>query len=1159
MYLKKLELCGFKSFADKTVLTFEPGVSSIIGPNGCGKSNISDSIRWCLGEQRAKSMRSKNMQDVIFGGTRTRATAGMSEVTLTFDNSQNTIPIDYSEVAVTRRLFRSGESEYFINKVQCRLKDIKDLFLDTGIGSGGYSIIEQNKVEELVMANPEIRREFFEEAAGVAKYKVRREETLHRLEKIEADMSRLDDSLKIYENQIKQLDIQAKKAKQYKKYQEDLAKYEIADIVNNLARGYEQLAILKKDLEPKIREFETLNTSLSQLEAEIEDLRLTQVENNDRYVSLNSELSDFKTSIALADSKIGNLRQKDAELIAEQERLRIEIEDAQGKILKYENDIATINTNDDGIEEEVERLKAECSEKEIRYNSVKEQLANLEKQEDYIRNNLESLDQTKDSLINSKTSVFQEQADANAEVGSIERTIIRMQSEIEPSTQEIENYEQTLLQSKNFLVELEEKESSTKQVVLNVETEIDNLKEKSIEYRKKIAGLEGRISTLKEFDSTDPIRASVKALTDAGYIKATVSGIISPDIDKIEIVANALGEKIDYLICDTMQQAENAVKFLHENGLCKLTFIVLEKIPDTIQIQQSTDNAVELFKLLNCSSEYEKVGKFLSTGIFINDDKVYGQAIVFGGGKNISDKPVLIDEQIKKMQQEIDSIQQELEKITLEIDKQSDIKLNISFDNQKNSNEKIRINAQIENFNEIIAQKRADIADTVSEIEKLGKDKEIKKQIADGVNERVANIDQQLADIETESAELNENLNKIEAEMSALRLQEEPLHQEYMQISASFERRKSDLEHRQQGQQYIVENITNLKAQIEQKTNRTAEIELLLQQVLTEQETEAVNIQRYNDELTQKETEIQVVFSKKQEIQNEIDSKNNVIHETRTKVESLREEVSSMEGDKKGFTAQKDLLETRIRETYGKTFDEIKDQYLGVEVNREEIDKIKKKMESLGQVNLAAQEEYDQLSQRYTFIQTQQQDLLKAKKDLEEVIKKINETTIENFRKTFDLVRENFKTLYKKLFGGGDADLFLTDENNLLESGVDISAQPPGKVVKNILQCSGGEKALTAVALLFSFFLVKPSPFCILDEVDAPLDDANIGRYINVIKEFAQKTQFMVVTHNKRTMEMADILYGVTMEEQGVSKIISVRMNRESEKEIDQILVQNNA
>ena len=313
MYLKKLELCGFKSFADKTVLTFEKGVSAIIGPNGCGKSNISDSIRWCLGEKRTKSMRTKAMQDVIFGGTKTRSAAGMAEVTLVFDNSQNMIPIDYSEVAITRKLFRSGESEYFINKTQCRLKDIIDLFLDTGIGTGGYSIIEQNKVEELVMANPETRREFFEEAAGVAKYKVRREDTLHRLKNIEIDLSRLEDSLKIFEGQIKQLDQQAKKAKQCKKYKEDLAKYEIAEVVNNLARGYEEIEKLKTQIEPKVREYETTNVTLHQLEAEQQDLRLAQTENNEKYIALNSEFSDLKTESALADANIKNLQQKDAD------------------------------------------------------------------------------------------------------------------------------------------------------------------------------------------------------------------------------------------------------------------------------------------------------------------------------------------------------------------------------------------------------------------------------------------------------------------------------------------------------------------------------------------------------------------------------------------------------------------------------------------------------------------------------------------------------------------------------------------------------------------------------------------------------------------------------------------------------------------------------
>ncbi|MBQ4178552.1 MAG: chromosome segregation protein SMC, partial [Elusimicrobia bacterium] len=349
-------------------------------------------------------------------------------------------------------------------------------------------------------------------------------------------------------------------------------------------------------------------------------------------------------------------------------------------------------------------------------------------------------------------------------------------------------------------------------------------------------------------------------------------------------------------------------------------------------------------------------------------------------------------------------------------------------------------------------------------------------------------------------------------------------------------------------------NIDNLKSQIEQKTNRTAEIETELQNIQTTQGTETSNIQKYSEAMTQKETELQIVIGDRDRIQGEIDAKEAVISETRTKVTQLNDEVNALQSDQRSYNTQKEILETQIKETYGKTYEEIKDQYIGVEVDKEEIARLKKKIESFGAINWSAEEEYESLSQRYDFIQSQQKDLLKAKQDLEETIKKINETTIVNFKKTFDAVRENFRILYKKVFGGGDADLILTDENNLLESGVDIKAQPPGKNVKNIMQCSGGEKAFTAVALLFSFFMVKPSPFCILDEVDAPFDDANVGRYNNIIREFAQKTQFMVVTHNKRTMEMADTLYGVTMEQQGVSKIISVRMNKDSEKEIDQIL-----
>ena len=1154
MYLKKLELCGFKSFADKTVLTFEKGVSAIIGPNGCGKSNISDSIRWCLGEKRTKSMRTKAMQDVIFGGTKTRSAAGMAEVTLVFDNSQNMIPIDYSEVAITRKLFRSGESEYFINKTQCRLKDIIDLFLDTGIGTGGYSIIEQNKVEELVMANPETRREFFEEAAGVAKYKVRREDTLHRLKNIEIDLSRLEDSLKIFEGQIKQLDQQAKKAKQCKKYKEDLAKYEIAEVVNNLARGYEEIEKLKTQIEPKVREYETTNVTLHQLEAEQQDLRLAQTENNEKYIALNSEFSDLKTESALADANIKNLQQKDADLIQEQDRLRVEIEDAQEKILKYEEDLKNVNTADDGIEAEVEKLKQETEAKLEKYNSIKQQVTDLETQEDQSRTKLDDIDQKKDTLINSKTSIIQEQADAGATVASIDRNIERLNNDVAPANQEIAAFEQKLQEAQNSLKEIETKVEASKQVVLNIDTEIESLKDKEIEYNKRIAGLESKISTIKEMDAENPIKAAINAVKSLGYIKYSVGEIISPDLDRIDIVANALGDKIDYLICDTMQQAEDAIKYLLDNNLCKLSFLVSENIPKDIVVQKSTDSAIELFKMLNCLPEYENVGKFISDGIFINNNKIYSKAVVSGGAKNVSDKPVLVEEQIKKIQKEIESAKQELENLSKEIDNKEDTKLNISFEDRDNNNLKIRIGAQIENLQETIKQRKADISDTATEIENLQKEKVEKQQILDTVNEKIADIDQQLSDMETESITLNETLGKVEQEIDALRNQEEQANQEYIDSSNNYERRKSDLEHRATGQKYITDNIDNLKSQIEQKTNRTAEIETELQNIQTTQGTETSNIQKYSEAMTQKETELQIVIGDRDRIQGEIDAKEAVISETRTKVAQLNDEVNALQSDQRSYNTQKEFLENQIKETYGKTYEEIKDQYIGVEVDKEEIARLKKKIESFGAINWSAEEEYESLSQRYDFIQSQQKDLLKAKQDLEETIKKINETTIVNFKKTFDAVRENFRILYKKVFGGGDADLILTDENNLLESGVDIKAQPPGKNVKNIMQCSGGEKAFTAVALLFSFFMVKPSPFCILDEVDAPFDDANVGRYNNIIREFAQKTQFMVVTHNKRTMEMADTLYGVTMEQQGVSKIISVRMNKDSEKEIDQIL-----
>ncbi|MDR2426660.1 MAG: chromosome segregation protein SMC [Endomicrobium sp.] len=1147
MYLKKIEVCGFKSFADRTVLSFEKDISGIIGPNGCGKSNISDAIRWCLGEQRAKSMRSSQMQEVIFGGTQTRATTGMAEVSLTFDNSQNVLPIDYSEVTVTRRLFRSGESEYFINKTHCRLKDIKDMFLDTGIGSDGYSIIEQGKVDFLTTAKPEDRRELFEETAGVAKYKVRREETLRRLEKIDIDMSRLSDSLAIHKHQIAALDIAAKKAKQYKKYQEDIAKYETAALVQHIAYGNNEIDRLKKELDPKIKEFEENNTSANRLDADIQEMRLSLDEKNEQYVNINRELSDIKTKIGVADQIIRNSAQRESEIRAEQEALSQELEINRGKVIQYEEQLNSINTDDSSLVAETENLEKIYKEKEQRYNSIKSRLLEIETQETAIRSRLSELETEKETLINSKAEFSETKIHLDAEMASLNRIIARLESEIEPANREISAIKAELAAANESLILIESKKEEINKTVLENEEKTNDLESRLSALKENLASNESRIATLQEFDQRDPLRSAIRSVLNLGIARGPVSSLIDSDDDKDELIASALGEKLNYLVCTDSAKAEEAIKFLEDNGLCRLSFIIEEKIP---QGQGSPALGLpmgftELIKYIRYSSENEKIIKFICANIITSGSKVYGNVIVQGGGKSSFEKPVLIEDQIKRLREKSAEIRVEITLVQSEIESIDEYQINSRLEKEKFSFDTVKIKTQIESRREQIEEKRNDIKNTVDEINRHKKEIDSKSGDIGSLSEKISIFDERITKIDDEENALYKELKNAESEIIFVRKEEEEIAPLMMDARSAWDKKASEMGNKQKGRQYIFDNIENIKRQIEYAINKTAENEAKLSELLTSQETETVQIRRHYEEQSQKEALIQVSLNDKQNFQDSIDEKTAQCHEMRNKVDDLNTEMTAMQVDLKNFEYQKSDLQKRLIETYGKPYEEIKNDYDGVEVNHEEINKIKRKMESLGSVNLAAQEEYDALEQRYNFLLTQQRDLLKAKDDLHEVIKKINTSTIENFRKTFDVVRGNFKDLYRKLFGGGEADLMLTDENNLLESGVDIYAQPPGKKLQNISLCSGGEKALTAVALLFAFFMVKPSPFCILDEVDASLDDANVGRYIAMIKEFSSKTQFLVVTHNKRTMEMADILYGVTMEEHGVSKIISVRINKD--------------
>jgi chromosome segregation protein len=1150
MYLKKVEVCGFKSFADKTVLNFEQGISGIIGPNGCGKSNISDSIRWCLGEQRAKSMRSSNMQEVIFGGTQTRATTGMAEVSLTFDNSQNILPIDYSEVTVTRRLFRSGESEYFINKTQCRLKDIRDMFLDTGIGSDGYSIIEQGKVDFLTTAKPEDRRELFEEAAGVSKYKVRREETLRRLEKIDADMSRLSDALAIHKQQITALDIAAKKAKQYKKYQEELANYEVASLVHHISYGNNEIVRIKTELDPKIKEFESTNTLMAQLDTEIQEIRLSLDEKNESYVSVNKDLSEIKMQIGVADQIIQHAMQREGEIKSEKKSLEQELVVNREKVIQMEEQLKTLNSDDGTLADDLVKYEADYREKERQYNLVKSRLSELEARENEIREKLSQFESEKEQQHNLKAELSESRIHLDAELDSLRRIISRLENDVEPTRQEIVNIEAELESANTSIGSFETKKEEINKIISENEEKRKSLENILLKHKESLASNDSRVSTLKEFDQQDPVRSSIRAVLSLGNLaRGPVSSIIDADEDKQELVASALGERLNYLVCDTAEKADQAIKVLEENGLSRLSFIVADKISDSVQNSAIglPQGYTELIKFLKYNSSDEKIIRYVCSGALVSGNKIYGNVVVSGGGKISFEKPVLIEEQIKNLQNKSEELKLNISTAQSEIERIYENQINLRLEKERLGFDAIKVKTQIEGKRSQIEEKKNDIKSITEEINKHKEEISSKATELNSFNEKISVFEIKLAEHEDEENRLYEELKIIENDTFAAKKEEETSAPLMMEARSVWDKKVAEFENKRQGQQYLLDNIANIKKQIEYAENKIVESDEKLSELLTSQETETVKIQQLYESQAQKEVEIQSSLTDRQSLQDVLDSKTNEWHALRGKVDELNNEVNAMQIDLKNFEYQKNDLEKRLAETYSKTYEEIKNDFDGIEVNNEEITKIKRKMESLGSVNLAAQEEYDALEQRYNFLLAQQQDLLKAKDDLLEVIKKINQSTIENFKKTFDIVRDNFKNLYRKLFGGGEADLMLTDENNLLESGVDIYAQPPGKKLQNISLCSGGEKALTAVALLFAFFMVKPSPFCILDEVDAPLDDANVGRYNSMIKEFASKTQFLVVTHNKRTMEMADVLYGVTMEDHGISKIISVKMNKQDE------------
>ncbi len=1149
MHLKRLELCGFKSFADKTRLEFEPGITAIIGPNGCGKSNTADAIRWCLGEQSARSLRSHQMMDVIFGGSQSRQTTGMAEVSITFDNATKTLPIDYSEVTVTRRLFRSGESEYFLNKTQCRLKDIKDLFLDTGIGAEGYSVMEQGKVEFILSARPEERRELFEEAAGVAKFKARREETLRKLEKVDIDMNRVNDMLTMLKEQINALDLAAKKARQYQKNQEDLKRLEIASMAQKLSSSASEIERLNGELNPKQMEYERLNTAFDQTDAEISQLRQSQLEKDEIYVKLQGELSQVKSEINLSDERIRNADTREKELLERKDLLSREIEQSAVRASEFDKTLSELTEMIKNISARVQVLEKEYQDKQSHAESLRNRINEIQREEIAVRENLFSLAEERVRRNNDKNRLLSLQARCQGQVLSLNKDLAKSREQLTPLIENIAARENELNELKLRMNSLTEKQNDCARNIASLEQRSAELNSSRNAFKEKIVSLESRHQTLLEWEQKDPQRLALRTVLSLNIpgISGPVGSLIRITTGAEEIVGAALGEKLNYLIAETAEAAQRAIEHLENNNLGRVTFIVLERIPEISGDSSLTQlpGSRSLLSLLSAAPEYDRALRFICQGTLIYGKTVYGNAVLSGGGQIAFDKPLLIDENLRNIQTEIEGLRAELSRSEAEF-------ISIAQETAARIEEKKLVDMEahkLEAQSEFLSSAMGTVRDEAEYVKKEISltEEDIKKQEAEAlqISNDLLSIDASFETLAKEETGLNERLAGIDSTLRAAREEENQITPLLTESKVAWATQANELSGRTREEEKLRSDIQNIALASEQARNESAETDNKIIEQKTIQHNESQKLKQLSVEQEQKDIQVQQSLSERQEIYKQLETKNNTLHELRKQIETVEEDLHAKQMELRSFELQCQSFEQRLKEDYSLSFAEAKEQYANIEVDEEEISRLKRRLESMGPVNLAAPEEYANLEERYNFLLNQQQDLIKAKEDLHQVIQKINQTTKENFKKTFDQIRENFRNLYHQLFEGGEADLQLTDENDLLESGVDIMAQPPGKKLQNIALLSGGEKALTAIALLFAFYMVRPSPFCILDEVDAPLDEANVGRYINMVKTFAAQSQFLAITHNKRTMSMADVLYGVTMEELGVSKVISVRMQKE--------------
>ncbi len=1162
MRIEKIELIGFKSFADKTAFTLHPGITCIVGPNGCGKSNIVDAFRWVLGEQSAKSLRGEKMEEVIFNGSSLKKPKGMAEVAMVISGLNGSggnggVPGDVT--TISRRLYRSGESEYMINRSPCRLKDIKDIFLDTGLDFRSYSILEQGRIGEIVNSKPYERRFIIEEVAGVMKYKVRRAEALSKLESSRANLLRINDIISEVRKQINILDRLAKKAERYKKLSSEMHAIEL-----KIARKeYEQI---KGALEGILSEHEVLkekeaglSAELSETENKTETRRLDLIEKEKaleavqkNYQIMERGISDIERAIAVAGNDIVNLGEYKKKLISQEEEV-----DSRNAEISVK--CGELKASSEKISAELEALAEVLMERTVTFRTVEEELS---EKEERIEDARREIFRISEELSNLKNEMGRQQSSYE----SLERREASAQRESEDSRKilarieaSINDVESGILGIHNEALLLEEKKEVLLQELSGGKARLEVLSKALSEAREDLASHFSRLDSLKEIVFDAPTRELIASNSGVRLI-ASMSDVIEVEKDYEKAIESALAEKADSFILESLEGVENAVSSLKGKDVGKTAFIIINT-PQVIYSGEVPEGLIgRAMDFVRAKEGYSGIAENLLANVLIVKDvrtsfslralnggftfvTPEGEvvepsgAVVTGEGKGIFRRKREIrelEEMVEAKRNEIEGLNGDMQTLQKTLGEQEEAVKAVESSINNLEKEVSLSQLTVDNYTEEKERTSRKLAYLALEIEEVSREKGSLITVISETEKQIQSIETKKSEIESVTSGLQEDISQKKSEIEEYR-------SEVTELRLSAASNKERLEAMRNEMESSIKTLADLG---QKKSELDSERESVLGRISLRESEISREEERLRKLVSEADTLRLNISQKKEEIEKENEELIAVEHglkALRQQINSATARISELDVLKAEHKLRLENLTDNIRNIYGAEIENIE----VAEVTKEEeerLTELRNKIQEMGPVNLGTLEEYEELRTRYEFMLKQQEDLTRSIAELEEAITKINSTTRKKLREAFETLNSKFAGVFVTLFGGGRAELVLTDENNILESGIDIVVQPPGKKLQNIHLLSGGEKALTALSIQFASFLIKPTPLCILDEADAPLDESNTERYSQMLEGLSRETQFIVVTHNRTTMGVAQNLYGITMEEAGVSKVISMQL-----------------